>query len=388
MRGTRGQVAALAVALQVGAAVAAPLHAEPPAASPTCDAESVLTPIGIDTTAGRVLLALSSDDGKARWVLVLDQGADAVRAYLDAPAGRFSGSVGPGPVISVVPCPKAAGSEAACLQPLRFHDGAWELLGERVTAPAGASAAATYDPSGVPWLVLVQAGRDAGTAQVAAYRLEGVDWKGAGSQPVAGLGEAAALPAADLGAGITAGNGLFAATGRPQSWLEGLPRLAAERHGQVVPIPPKGGAYLAADGVLYLTGDHGKSWRRSTWTPWGDSGTVGAWRFGSDFTLDLPFGAFEDGLRLIWFDRRNPKEEKVYLTRRQAAGAWETLAELPAVVKSKNGDSLPLTHVFSPRGAAWEILFGCAATAGGSGLVVRTFDGKELSAPKFLPLRP
>jgi hypothetical protein len=371
----------------VGAAVAGPLLAEPPAASPSCDSESVLTPIGLDTAAGRALLSLTSDDGKTRWVLVLDRGADAVRAYLDAPAGRFAGSVGAGPVIAVVPCAKAAGSDAACLQPLRFQGGTWEPLGERLPAPAGATTAATYDRAGTPWLLFVQPGHEGGTAQVAAYRLQGVDWKGAGSQPVVGLGSPAALPAGEPDEGILAGNGLFAATGRPQSWLEGVPSVPAERRGQVLPLPPKGGAYVATDGVLYLTADRGKSWRRSTWTPWGDSGTVGAWRSGSDFTLDLPFGTFEDGLRLVWFDRRNPKEERVYLTRRQATGAWETLAELPATVKSKNGDSLPLTHILSPGGATWEILFGCAATAGGSGLVVRTFDGRELSAPKFLPIR-
>jgi hypothetical protein len=54
-------------------------------------------------------------------------------------------------------------------------------------------------------------------------------------------------------------------------------------------------------------------------------------------------------------------------------------------VRSKSGEALPVTQVLVPKENAWILLSGCAATANGSGLVLRVFNGKEISPPRFVP---
>src|SRR6185295_5233206 len=107
----------------------------------------------VDTASGQTLLSLrsaKSADGKAPgWVIELDATADRARAFPDPSTGRFGGSVGPGPVLAAQPC------SGSCLQPVRWSDGAFRPLGEPLTAPAGATSAATYDESGAPWFVLL-----------------------------------------------------------------------------------------------------------------------------------------------------------------------------------------------------------------------------------------
>jgi hypothetical protein len=46
---------------------------------------------------------------------------------------------------------------------------------------------------------------------------------------------------------------------------------------------------------------------------------------------------------------------------------------------------MPVTQILVPKGNSWILLSGCAATANGSGLVLRHFDGKEISPPRFVP---
>ena len=56
-------------------------------------------------------------------------------------------------------------------------------------------------------------------------------------------------------------------------------------------------------------------------------------------------------------------------------------------VTTRNGDHLPVTQVLVPHPDAWILLSGCAATTAGPGLVLRSFDQGQLSAPRFLPLQ-
>ena len=56
------------------------------------------------------------------------------------------------------------------------------------------------------------------------------------------------------------------------------------------------------------------------------------------------------------------------------------------LVKSKNS-TFSLSQIVVPQADSWFLLSGCAATADGSGLVVRTFDRNGLSGSKLVPLR-
>ena len=55
-------------------------------------------------------------------------------------------------------------------------------------------------------------------------------------------------------------------------------------------------------------------------------------------------------------------------------------------MKTKSGERLPVTQILVPKGDTWILLTGCAATAQGSGLVLRVFDGKSVSEAKFVPM--
>ena len=348
--------------------------------SPTiCDGSTALTLIGIDTASGRILFSVAPLGPKDRpWIVELDAGATAARAYSDPPKGLYSGSVGPGPVIAAVACGKD------CLQPMRWEGGKWAPLGEPLRTAAVANLSTTYDPSGSPWLLLQGAAATEGLVKVWAYHLEGGEWKTRGSADVTGIGQPSSLPAPQRKDGVLSGTGLFSASGPPEAWVAGLPDLPAERRGQIVALTGTDAAYLSSDGVVYLSDDGGKKWRRSTWTPWGATDIVGSWRQGKDYWVDLPMGDHQGALRLVWFDRRSPSAERVLLTELRRSG-WVNLAESGSDVRTKSGDSMPVTQVLVPKRNDWILLSGCAATAGGSGLVLRVFDGKEISAPRFVP---
>ena len=180
--------------------------------------------------------------------------------------------------------------------------------------------------------------------------------------------------------------GLFSASSPPATWVAGLPGVAPARRGQLLALPGTGAAYLAADGVAYLSADSGKTWRRWTWARWGGGDTTGMWRQGTDYAIDLPFGDHRGELRLVWFDRRSAAAERMVLTRLGPGGAWTELAAAPTDVTTRNGDHLPVNQVLIPHGDSWLLLSGCAATAAGSGLVLRTFEKNQLSEPRFVPI--
>jgi hypothetical protein len=351
------------------------------AAAPICDAINALSVIGMDTSSGRMLFAVSPLGGQgAAWVVELDGAGRNAHAYPEAAGRRYSGSVGPGPILAVEEC----GSN--CVQPVRWHEGTWQPLGEPLTLPAATTLAATYDGTGAPWFVAHGAATTEGQMRAWAFRLEGHEWRAHGALDVTAVGQPQTLPAPQRKDGVTSGTGLFSASDAPVTWLGGLPELPAERRGQVLALTGSAAAYLSADGVVYLSSDGGKKWRRSTWTPWSGD-TVGMWRQGSDYGVDLPFGDARGGLQLVWFDRRNPAEEKVLLTRLNPNGDWVLLGDAAVDVLSKNGQHLPATQILIPQADSWILLSGCAATAEGSGLVLRSFGGGQLSAPRFVPFQ-
>ena len=367
----------LHAAILVLALAAAPATAVPP----ICDGSTSLTMIGMDTAAGRTLFSIPPiGESQTAWIVEVDSAGREARVYPDVAKGRFGGSVGPGPVVAASPC------GPSCLQPVRWKDGTWEPLGDSVTAPSAVTFAATYDRTGTAWVVLHAHGAAEGQLKAWAYHLENREWQSRGSAEVTAVGEPQALPAPQRKDGILTGTGLFSASGPPEAWVTGLPSLPANRRGQLVALTGTSAAYVSGDGVVYLSDDSGKKWRRSTWTPWGAKDAVGIWRQGTDYWVDLPFGDHQAALRLAWFDRRRPSDEVLVLTRLGTKGDWIRLADAPAEVKSKNDEHLPVTQVLV-QGDTWLLLSGCAATAEGSGLVLRAFDGKAVSAVKLLPLR-
>ena len=369
--------------LSVAALLALSLGALPAAAAPPiCDGSTALTLIGMDTASGRTLFAMPPlADGQSSWIVELDGEGREARAWPDNPKGRYGGSVGPGPVVAATPC------GPSCIQPVRWSSGAWEPLGDSLSAPTAATADPTYDQTGAPWFLLHGASGTAGQEQAWAFRYEGREWRNRGSMVVVGVGQPSALPAPQRKDGVLTGTGLFSASGPPETWVSGLPGIKAERRGQLIALTGTSAAYVSGDGVVYLSGDSGKTWRRSTWTPWGTQGAVGIWRQGKDYWVDFPFGDHRGALRLVWFDHRVPEQEKVVLSRLTPSGDWLKLTEIPGEVKTKNGEKLGITQILVPKGDNWLLITGCAATAQGSGLVLRVFDGKTISEPRFLPLK-
>ncbi|HYL05651.1 MAG TPA: DUF1388 domain-containing protein, partial [Thermoanaerobaculia bacterium] len=366
------------------------------AAAAICDSTAALTVIGMDTASGMLLFAVGGPGGGAgSWIVALETGAansagsagsaaaapaPSARAYPERQGGRFGGSVGPGPVLALQSC----GPD--CLQAVRFEHGDWSPLGEPLSVPSASTVAATYDASGAPWLVAHAAANQEGLVQAFSFRYEGRAWKSCGGLAVTAVSQPQAVPAPQRRDGVITGTGLFSASGPPATWVQGLPGVAPARRGQLLALPGAGAAYLSADGVAYLSADSGKTWRRSTWTPWGGGETTGMWRQGTDYGIDLPFGDHRGELRLVWFDRRSPAAERMVLTRLGPGGAWTELAAAPTDVTTRNGDHLPVNQVLIPRGDSWLLLSGCAATAAGSGLVLRTFENNQLSEPRFVPI--
>jgi hypothetical protein len=371
--------------LATAAFLALPLLGAAPgaAAGPAiCDGSTDLTLIGMDTTSGRMLFSVPPlKDGQPGWIVQLEGDAREARAWADDPKGRYGGSVGPGPVLAAQPC------GPSCLQPVRWNEGSWEPLGDSISAPTASTANPTYDQTGAPWFLLHGISGTAGQEKAWAFRFENRQWRDRGSIVVAAVGQPAALPAPQRKDGVLTGTGLFSASGPPQTWVSGLPGVKAERRGQLIALTGTAAAYVSGDGVAYLSADSGKTWRRSTWTPWGADSTAGLWRQGTDYWVDFPSGDHRGSLRLVWFDHQNPAAPKLILTRLTQTGDWVRLIDAPGEVKTKNGERLPVNQILVPKGDEWILLTGCAATAQGSGLVLRVYDGKSLSEARFVALQ-
>jgi hypothetical protein len=347
------------------------------AAPPICDGSSTLTPYGMDTASGKMLFAVVA--GGQAWLVELEGGAAAAKAWPDR-GGHFGGSFGPGAILALESC------GSTCVHAVAWDAGTWRPRGEALQIPEGSTAAISYDESGAPWIVAVAASGQDETRRAWGFRLEQQEWRAHGALEVSAIGQPQALPSPGNKDSVVCGSGRFSASAAPTTWVLGLPSLPRERRGQILQLPGGGAAYLSADGVVYLSPDTGKSWRRSTWTPWGSEEAVGIWQQGHDFTVDVPLGDHRDALAMAWFDRRNPQEERLELTRLDGQGHWSLLGESPAEVRSKSGERLPVTQVLVPRPGIAVLLSGCVATAQGSGLVLRNLQAGKLSDPLLVPV--
>lgn len=358
-------------------------------AGPVCGSSNPLTLIGIDTTSGATLFHAPPVGSGNPWTVELSGDGSRARVHPDRLKGRFGGSVGPGPVLAATPC----GDN--CLQPVGWKGGTWEPVGEPLRVPTATTVTSTYDQTGTAWFLVQFPAKEDGSVRVEGFRLKGRDWESRGALTVMAVGQPAALPAPQRKDGVLVGTGLFSASGRPEHWVTGVPSLPAARRGQLIALTGTSAAYLSADGVVYLSDDSGKRWRRSTWTPWGKPGkegepdsTVGIWRQGSDWWVDLPFGDHQGALRLAWFDRRVPAEEKILLTRLTQKGDWVRLDETRSEIRTRN-EALGLSQILVPKGATWILLSSCVNVSGEGGksaLALRVFDGTSVSSAKLVPL--
>lgn len=374
-----GRRPCLALSVLFTLLVTATASAEP--AGPVCGSTNPLTLIGIDTTSGATLFSAPAVGSGSPWLIELDGDGSRARLLPDTGKGRFGGSVGPGPVLAANPC------GANCLQPVSWTGSGWQPLGEPLRAPTATTISSTYDRTGTAWFLVQFPAQQDGGIQVEAFRLKGQDWESRGSLTVTAVGQPAALPAPQRKDGVLVGTGLFSVSGRPEAWVTGVPSLPANRRGQLIALTGTSAAYLSADGVVYLSDDSGKKWRRSTWTPWGgaEEGAVGIWRQGSDWWVDLPYGDHEGALKLAWFDRRVPSEEKILLTRLGQGGQWVRLGEARSEVSTRS-ESLPLSQILVPRASTWILLTGCVASQGSSSLVLRVLRDGRLSDAKLVKL--
>jgi hypothetical protein len=385
MTGRRPLLALLAL-LVAAMAPAVSAEASGPSAEasgPVCGSSNPLTLVGIDTTSGAMLFSAPAVGSGAPWLIELRGDGSQARVLPDNGKGRFGGSVGPGPVLAATPC------GANCLQPVSWTGSGWQPLGEPLRVPTATTVSSTYDRTGTAWFLVQFPAKQDGSIQVEAFRLKGQDWESRGALTVTAVGQPAALPAPQRKDGVLVGTGLFSVSGRPEAWVSGIPSLPAARRGQLIALTGTSAAYLSADGVVYLSDDSGKTWRRSTWTPWGNpkggEGTVGIWRQGSDWWVDLPYGDHEGSLKLAWFDRRVPTEEKILLTRLTQSGQWIRLSETRSEVSTRS-ESLPLSQIMVPRRDTWVLLTGCVASGGTSSLVLRVFRDGKLSEAKLVRL--
>lgn len=363
------------------ACLAALLHLASPvlAQAPDCGVGSLVNLVGFDTSTGEALFSLSGSGGSS-WLVAWKQGAGSARLYREpSDAGRFGGSVGPGPVFVFKRC------GSGCLQPMRFEAGAWKPLGEPIVAPSTSTVHATYDLAGRPWAVIQSSAERPGFTHAWAFHLDGREWRAAGELDVTAVAVPGAAPAPWYDRAIVTGTGLFAADAAPRSWVSGLPSGRSGPGAQVVAFDRRAGAFVSPEGTVYRTADGGKTWSLSSWTPWG-TGSAEPWRRGTDYSLDIPTGIPSGVLPVIWFDRRIQGEESVIFSEMTNGGRWRQLASGPADIPTSAGRDVSVLLVLRTVPDRWSMVYGCVRAGGDPRLVVVELDGKKIGTPKLVPV--
>ena len=383
---------AMGLPLQVGIAVPALLSVLAATAAgaesgPECGLAAGIQLVGLDTRSGEALFSLAAREGGS-YLVAWRQGAGAARLVREPEAaGRFGGSIGPGPVFAFARCGEG------CLQPVHLPEGrgegrrdaAWAPLGEPILAPRAATVHGTYDLAGRPWVVIHGSAERPGFVTAWAVRLEGRDWRPAGRLEVTAVGVPGAVPAPWFPSAVTSGTGLFPAEAEPRTWVSGLPAGRAGSGAQVLPFDRRAAVFLSPESSVYRSADAGQTWHLSGWSPW-TTGTAEPWRRGTDYTLDVPAGVPTAALPVLWFDRRFEGRETLLYTEMTPAETWRRVAEGPARLPTSAGEDLAVAMVLRGPGERWSTLFGCVVSAGKPRLVVVEVAGGRAGDPKLIPL--
>ena len=363
----------------VRAALAAALLAAPAQGAFRCDSTSTLTLLGVDTAASRALYVLPQSGGVPGWLIEADFAGGKARAWPSAAGvAPFGESTGPGAVLAGTRC------GAKCLQVARFRDGAWYRLGEPLLAPESATLHLAWDRGGAPWVVLhALAGS---SISATAYRLEGGDWVSKGALSVRAVSNPGAAPAPPGEDGVTTGDGLFTAAGKPRRFVQALPKLAGAEHGQLVWLGGKAALHLGGDGLLRTSADAGATWEPLHWQPLTPGQGALAWRPGQDYRIELPDGERTSPAAAIWNDRRVPEKGQLVLATAAAAGPWRLLVSTPEGILTEGGERIPYSSVIRFGGERWVLLTGCVSRQGGASLAIRRVADGKLGAPELLKI--
>jgi hypothetical protein len=358
-----------------------------------CNPDTVMTFVGLDTRSGRALFHLF-DPGGDRPPALLDVPSEGGLAYFHRPGRRvFGGSVGPGPVLAFERCGET------CLKVFRWRDWAWTPVGGELEVPPAVTVHATWDRSGVPWVVLLGETETAtrGRQRAWAFRWESAEpderedegsgrWRRHGPLSVDAVGEPAAVPDPYREDAILVGSGRFVPDGFARSWLSALPQVPRERMAEVFPLRPgpDGGiraVVLTDDGGAFVTDDGGAGWQRADWSP--------PRAEGPELLHDRPTGDRTGPLGVVWVDARAPRPGLVLTEIPEdaevgAEDGWREVARVPLEVKTDTGVTLTFEHYLRPDGRRWWLLTPCVDTPETSGLVVR--GPGDLEHPRFVTI--
>jgi hypothetical protein len=195
-----------------------------------------------------------------------------------------------------------------------------------------------------------------------AYRLEDGDWVSKGALSVRAVGNPGAAPAPAGEDGVTSGDGLFTAAGKPRRFVQALPKLAGAEHGQLVWLGGKSALHLGGDGLLRATADAGATWEPLHWQPLTLGQGALAWRPGQDYRIEWPDGERTAPAAAIWNDRRVPEKGQLFLaTAGAAAGEWRLLLATPDGILTEGGERIPYGSVIRFGGERWVLLTGCVS---------------------------
>ena len=368
------------VLLTLGALLALAAAGLAETSSPVCAEPTPLTVLAMDTASGLSLLALTASEAGGSFLVEVGSSNDHARAFGGfTPGERFSGSIGPGPILALRRCGEG------CVQAEAWSDGTWSPRGETLKVPATANLHLTYDRAGKPWLAVHALTQERGLTDVAAYRLEGGSWKVRGRVIVHASGTPAVYPAPWREDAIVSGSALFSATESPSYWLQGMPPTPEPNRGNLIALGAELTALLAEDGTLFHSRDRGATWYPQRWRPWGEERTP-LWTYGTDYALDLPLGTLAGPLPTIWFDSRPLREPELHLAELTPEGTWRRLADSVPNVESPTGEPLEVVTFLHTAGGRWLLLSDCYQLQGQPGFTLRTLPPLGLSRPKFVPI--